>query len=195
MKRPNKTIITLISIPIVVLLFFAPNIYGYFQFKSYCSSEGGLRVYEHLEKNVGWWAKDYGDAHVAAQLKHVAFVRYKNMKDGNYYDLRYIGGNPQHESSFEVNPADQDKAIMYKWHYVNDIKYPSSPLIGGYKEEVLSFKNDKVLVSFTILGFAWFDSNRTPLSINSYQQCFNEGGEKSEDLSRSMREIITAFKD
>lgn len=194
MKQPNKTVITLISIPIVMLLFFSSNIYGYFRFKNYCSSEGGLHVYEKLEKNVGWWAKDYDAAHVAAQLKYVAFVRYEDKKSGNTYDLKYLGGNPQHESSFEVLPSNE-AVITYKWNYSSQIDMPSDSNMAFSRYEVLSFKNNSLVVSFNMFGYSWFNPDRTPLVTNIYESCFNEGGKSFKDLPRSMTEIITAFKD
>ena len=115
MKRPTKTIIALISIPIFILLFFAPNIYGYFRFKSYCSSEGGLRVYEQLEKNVGWLAKDEYDARAVSQLKDIGFVRYIDKNDGNEYDLRYTGNNPQRDSSFEKIFIEDNELTKYNF--------------------------------------------------------------------------------
>lgn len=190
----RKALIVITVIFLSIGLIFASNIYGYFRFKSYCSNEGGLHIYEQLEKNVGWWAKDYDAAHVAAQLRHVAFVRYKDVRSGNSYDLRYLGGNPQHENSFEVLPSDESKPITYKWNYNPHIDMLSGSNVTLSKYEVLNFKDDRVLVSFNMFGFSWFNSDKTPLVTNIYASCFNEGGKSFEDLPRSMLEIITTFK-
>ena len=39
---------------VLVGLYFASNIYGYYRFKSICAKEGGLKVYQPLQKGVGW---------------------------------------------------------------------------------------------------------------------------------------------
>jgi hypothetical protein len=197
MKMPSKFTLVLVGIPLAIMLsiasYFSSNIHGYFRFQHYCSSEGGLRVFEPLEKNVGWWAKDYNDAHVAAQLKYVAFARYKDEKDGVTYDLRYLGGDPQYDKAFEKIPADESKPLIYKWRYVAE-DVPNELRLGRSGYEVLDFKNERILARFHMFGYSAFDPSNTILGAPSGIGCFHEGGATFYDLPRSLTEIITAFK-
>ena len=170
MKRPTKTIIALISIPIFILLFFAPNIYGYFRFKSYCSSEGGLRVYEQLEKNVGWLAKDEYDARAVSQLKDIGFVRYIDKNDGNEYDLRYTGNNPQRDSSFEKKLADSSKSVEYIWNNIGDFLKDELRLKkSGY--EILDIKDKRVLAGYYSFYYSKFDGDHVIFGETVWDNC------------------------
>ena len=146
MKRPNKVSIALISIPIMLLLSFASNIYGYFRFQSYCSTDGGLRIYEKLEKNMGWWAKDKYDAKIVSQLKNVDFVRYTEKKDGNAYDLRFMGGNPNEEVSYQIAPADFSKELTYKWLSVYE-RLGENSRLDKFGQKIVRMSDDKILVT------------------------------------------------
>lgn len=193
MKQPNKIVIILVSIPILILLFFSTNIYGYFRFKSYCSSEGGLRVYEQLQKNVGWWAKDKYEAHVAAQLKYVGFVRYTDEKDGNTYDVRFIGKDPQRDSSFEKLPADQSKSTVYEWRHVSE--FVNNELrLGKFGYEILDIKSNNILARYYSWSYSKFDKTHTIFEGPSGVSCFNEGGKNLDNPSRWLIELNTSFK-
>lgn len=190
MRSFFKIMAYLSIIPLFIGLFFFSNIKGYYRFKDYCEKEGGLRVYEPLERNVGWLAKDKYDGRVVALLTCVGFVRYTDKKDGQTYDIRYISGDPQDDSSFEKNIADESKLFKYKWLHTSDLA--GELLIGrsGYAN------TDKLLVRFYMFGFSWFDTDRTPLSTTVKDSCFHEYYESSDDFpkSRSLKEIISAFK-
>lgn len=193
MKQPSKTVITLISIPIVVLLFFAPNIYGYFRFKSYCASEGGLRVYEPLEKNVGWLADDYDAAHMAAQLQYVEFVRYTDKKDNKTYDLRYIGNNPQRDSSFEKLPADESKKVIYRW--VNVSEFVEGELrLKRFGEKILDLNDLKVLTTYYMFSYSNLDINNTIFGAPSRSYCFNSQAGTMGEIDNWITSLNTAFK-
>lgn len=170
MTRLHKTVIALIGIPILILIFFIPNIYGYFQFKSYCASEGGLRVYEQLEKNVGWQTDDYESAQMAAQINHVAFVRYNDKKDGNSYDLKFIGGYPINEKTFDKKPADEKRPVKYKYedknqNYKNELRLRKSSVI------VTDVNTSKILVSYSWLNYSVYDRANTVLDGPSNIDC------------------------
>lgn len=111
MKRPSKPAIVLMSIPVVILLFFSSNIYGYFRFKHYCATEGGLKVYEKIERNVGWLAESRALAGNAAMIDGVLFGRYQDRRENIMYDVKYIGGDIRNESSYLFSVASDDKTI------------------------------------------------------------------------------------
>ncbi|MES2825659.1 MAG: hypothetical protein V4732_18810 [Pseudomonadota bacterium] len=180
-------------IPLLIGLLFFSNIKGYLRFKSYCSNEGGLRVYEPLEKNVGWVADDYDDAHVAAQLKHVGFVRYTEKKDGNTYDLRYLGGDPQHDSSFEKAPADESKPLAYKWRHVNGAIQDELRLSRSVFE-IINVNTNHVSTRFYMFWYHRFGRAHTLFDAPYPVSCFHERGSNFGDFPRSLREINTAFE-
>lgn len=76
MKAVAKFCGIVLAIFLLVVWFFFDNIKGYYTFKEYCEKEGGLTVYEPLEMNVGWLAKDETDARFTTSLDNVGYVRY-----------------------------------------------------------------------------------------------------------------------
>lgn len=97
----KKFLIIISIIFLSIFAFFFSNIKGYYRFKQYCEAEGGLRVYEPLEKNVGWLADDFENARLVALLDRGDFVRYTDKNGREIYDMRYLGGNPVSDSSYE----------------------------------------------------------------------------------------------
>jgi len=157
-------------IPLLIGLFFFSNFKGYYRFKNYCANEGGLRVYEQLNRDAGWWAESRYDAQVVAQLKYVEFVRYIDKKDGNAYDLRYVGGNPQRDSSFESIPSDVKKQIKYKWVRIRD-DIEDEIRLKKFGHQVLDAASDKILVSYYVLRYEIFDSQHLPLEVATMRFC------------------------
>src|SRR5437868_10592772 len=82
----KKFLIFISIIFLSIFAFFFSNIKGYYRFKQYCEAEGGLRVYEPLERNVGWAAKDKEHAAFTSVLDSVGFVRYiENDKELDHF--------------------------------------------------------------------------------------------------------------
>lgn len=192
MKPFFKFIVIVSIIPLLIGLYFFDNIKGYYRFKQYCAKEGGLRVYQPLEKSVGWWADDYDSAHMAAQLKYVAFVRYRDKKDGKEYDLTYMGGDPQRDSSFNKNSADQSKEIVYFWKNINK-KISGESRLMRYGEEILN-TNNKILVSYYMLGYEKFNRSHTLLDAPSEVYCFLESAKKVGEMDGWITALNTSFK-
>lgn len=163
-----------------VFAFFFSNIKGYYRFKQYCEAEGGLRVYEPLERNVGWLADDYNDAHVAAQLKYTGFVRYTDKEDGKAYDLKYLDGDPQHEKS------------VYKFKFLNEEVFNESRL-GKYGYEIHDLRNGEISVQYYMFGYSKFNRNNTLLGSPSGSSCFDEVG-RGDEPSLWHKKLDSAFK-
>jgi hypothetical protein len=53
-KKLSKIFIWPLGIALAIGLYFSENIRGYYRFKEICAKEGGLKVYQPLEKGVGW---------------------------------------------------------------------------------------------------------------------------------------------
>lgn len=170
MKPLIKLIVIVSTIPLLIGMYFFDNIKGYLRFKQYCANEGGLHIYEPLEKNVGWWAKDKYDARVAALLKYVDFVRYFDEKDGVSYDLRYLGGSPQRDSSFEKVLSDESKRVLYKWQYINEV-VPNELRLRKYGKKISNMNTNKNIVSYINFGYEKLDRDDTILDMPSEQYC------------------------
>lgn len=192
MVKFNKVTTTLMIVPFLILLFFSSNIYGYFRFKHYCSSEGGLRVYEKLERNAGWWAKNKYYAQIAASLDGVGFVRYKE-KNGALIDIRYIGGDLQSDDSFEAVPANELNGLAYNFQYINE-NILNELRLGRSGYEISDYKTNKILVRFHMFGYTKFDRDYVPLDMRISSSCFDENGSSLDDLPRSLKDLNTVFK-
>lgn len=194
MKKQNNFILALIFTAIAILLFFLPNIYGYFRFKSYCSSEGGLHVYERLERNVGWLADDFDDAHMASQLKYVGFVRYTDKKHDATYDLKYIGKDPQSDSSFEKILADESKKVKYKWIGVSDF-VDNEVRLKRFGEKIIDLNSGKVMATYYMFSYSEFDMKHTILGAPSRNYCFLSTARSIGEIDEWITALNTAFKD
>lgn len=168
----RKFLIIISVIFLSVFAFFFSNIKGYYRFKQYCEAEGGLRVYEPLERNVGWSAADYNDAHVAAQFNHTAFVRYEDK--GVVYDLRYLGGDPQFENSFERKNFNETNSVLYEIRSINYEGVEDVPRLYRFGYEVLDVKTKKILGAYYMFSYSIFDREKTILAGPSGIDCFHE---------------------
>ncbi|MFT7224169.1 MAG: hypothetical protein ACI82Z_001722 [Cellvibrionaceae bacterium] len=173
-----------ILIPASILLYFAENIKGYYRFKWYCENEGGLKIYEKLEKNVGWMAEDKLDAMAASHLKYVKFVRYPEKKEqGKLYDLVYQGGNPSSFKSHEITPANFTETIKYKWVVINS-KIENELRLEKYGYEIFYFENSNYIAKYYSFGYSIFNRKKTFLSAPSGSGCFNEPGMWKKEINK-----------
>lgn len=173
MKPFFKFIVIVSIIPLLIGLYFFGNIKGYYRFKHYCAKDGGLQVYESLEKGEGWWAKDEYEARVAAVLEHVGFVRYFDKKQSKIYDLRYLGGDPQLDSSFVTDLSDESKNILYKLNYINEA-VKNELRLRKYGYEISDFSTGRLLARFYMYSYSKFDRDKTVLDMPSGVTCFND---------------------
>src|SRR5690606_5791895 len=107
-KKPKipKWVWVSLLIPLLIGLYFAENIKGQFRFMQYCWKEGGLKVYEPLERGVGWEADSYYRAKSVASMDGVGFVRFYDNKKELYMDVIYVGGNVGLDSSYRAAAAN-----------------------------------------------------------------------------------------
>ena len=70
----------------VVIIWFWPNIQGYYRFKQYCAREGGLQVYGKVLPNQGWLAVGTDPQYYKSPfyLGKVAFVRYQDATGARF---------------------------------------------------------------------------------------------------------------
>lgn len=178
MRSFFKPIVFISIIPLLLIgLFFFDNIKGYYRFKIYCENEGGLRVYAPLEKNMGWWAKDKYDAEVVSQLKYVDFVRYTEKKDGKTYDLHYLGGNPNKNSSYQVELADFSKGVKYKWLSIYE-RIENESRLDKFGQKIVGVNDDEVFVTSYSLKYEFFNRDHMILDMAHKEYCPSMGTEK-----------------
>jgi hypothetical protein len=162
-----------ILIPASILLYFAENIKGYYRFKWYCENEGGLKVYEKLEKNVGWIAEDKSGARTASTFKGVPFVRYKEIKSNKrLFDIKYIGGNETSNSSFVSSEILSEKKIKYMWKNESQ-KIKNELRLKKITYEVVDINSKKNLLEINIFYYSIFDRNKTLLNAPSVVNCYS----------------------
>lgn len=193
MKQFFMVFSCILIIPLLITLFFFSNIKGYYRFKNYCSSEGGLHVYEKLEKNVAWWAKDKYEARELAILPEVGQVFFKDESNKFTYELKYTGGSFQSESSYSVTSADYDKEVRYEWKKVNQA-IPDESRLRLYGNEVYKTGSEKPIVMFYAYGYELFDRNKTIFDAPSEYYCHvDDSALQLDQLSLALKKIKEAF--
>lgn len=193
--RPFFKFIVVVSIiPLLIGLYFFDNIKGYWRFKQYCAKEGGLRVYQPLEKNVGWLAGDQEQAKAASLLAYVNYARYIDEYDGNAYDLRYLGGDSQLDTSYEIKPENRSNTPVYSWKSVGEeVKGELRMRRFGY--EVIKIEKSELSALYYSFSYSKFNRSKTILDIPSKVYCFTEYEKDSEGMYGWRVALNTASKD
>lgn len=158
-------------IPVLVLLYFSDNIYGYYRFKQYCENEGGLKIYKKANLNKGWLVEDYGDLLSILKFKEVAFVRYNDSKS---YDFFYNEGSRDRISSYNKTPENKSRSISYVWRVYKE------PVIGvdrltSSNFEVRDALTGEIFSVYKKFVYSILDRKKTLLASPSYVDCFKRG--------------------
>lgn len=173
---------------LVVILgwIFGDNLQGYNRYQDYCKKEGGLRVFQELERDVGWFASDVHEARTAAALSHVRFVRYREQQTSEEYDLRYIGGPLGLSSSYRAEKADISAEPIYVFRSVSEF-IPQERRLRRWGNEVVDIRSNRVVASYFSFTYSKFDPNRTLLGAPSNDSCFAAPGQWREALSQAFK--------
>lgn len=174
----NKAIrggVIAVGIVVAIAAYFGDNIRGYYRFKELCETEGGLKVFRPLLKNVGWQASSYEDARSAAHFTQIAFARFTDAKDGRSYDLRYLGGHPADDSSYEKLAAKPDTPVVYAWNWVAET-LPGEVRTSRSGLKVIDIATGKVQMQWLQIGYRTFDQDRTLLAAPSGNACHSWSG-------------------
>jgi hypothetical protein len=149
--------------------YFASNIKGYYRFKEICQKEGGLRVYQPLEKGVGWMV----DGSIGGTLTFFGASYSRTRKDdGNYYDtvLKTPFKQKYFEKDFETTLADLSKQPIYKLKSAyNEI--PNELRLSSHTTEVIEIATGKTLVAYRQFGYESFERKNTLLDAPSGNTC------------------------
>jgi hypothetical protein len=180
----SKKLLIIAAIPLLIMIYFFDNIKGQYRFMQYCKNEGGLRVYESVVRGVGWQAKDYYDARSAFQLEGVGFIRYIDTKgDKKTYDLRYMGGDRDSDSSYKKLTIDETKEINYVWT-IEISTVPSEVRLNKTSYKVFDNSNNKLVAIYNRFIYSQFDQDNSLFSVPSYVSCFKEKGKTFSELNK-----------
>lgn len=180
----SKKMLIIAAIPLLIMIYFFDNIKGQYRFMQYCKTEGGLRVYEPVVKGVGWQAKDYYDARSAFQLEGVGFIRYIDTKgDKKAYDLRYIGGDRNSDSSYKKFPIDETNKVNYLWA-IEISPVPSETRLIKTSYKVFDSRTNRLVAIYNRFIYSQFDQDSSLFSAPSYVSCFKERGKTFSELNK-----------
>lgn len=155
--------------------YFFDNIRGYYRFKELCAQEKNRQFINKVEPNVGWILDSGGelskyDAYFVAALPNVRFVRFQNYRDHQTYDVKYKGGDPGQDDSFEMLPSSSQEKVVYQWKNVAE-NFPNELRTSRYGHQVIDLRTKKVIVSLTNIGYSTFDRRHTLLDAPSGNTC------------------------
>lgn len=174
MRRVVKVALMVLTVPVAVLAWFAPNIHGYYRFQEICEKEGGLRIYGKLRKGEGWLADKYG-RYDPASFEGVPFVR-KPDSQGRVVDYKFKGGRPGDDRSYEATPADPSIAVAYQIKTVVRQPVPGELRLDRSGYEVSDVSTGQLLVRWYQFSYSRFDQNRTVLAAPSGVYCHLSNG-------------------
>lgn len=164
MRRVVKIALVVLAVPVAVLAYFAPNVHGYYRFKHFCETEGGLRIHHKLQKGVAWQAANHRGNSSIASHGTVPFIRVH--RNGQLLDVRYRGGPPDYDRSYDVVPADLAVSPGYEIGFVNE-RLPDELRLGRSGYEVREIKTGRLMVRWYQFGYGRFDQDRTLLAAPS----------------------------
>lgn len=153
---------------VLIGLYFASNIYGYYRFKSICAKEGGLKVYQPLQKGVGWLQGGGGGA--ALTMYGASFTRFK--KNSEFHDtiLKTPLKKVYFEMDFHSTPADLSNEITYELRNINSAVSDEVRLT-KFSTQVVDIKTHKVLVAYNYFQYETFVRANTLLDAPSASSC------------------------
>ena len=184
MPLAKKVTLVVISMSLLVFVYFFDNIKGQYRFMQYCKNEGGLHLYQRVNKNVGWEAKDYSSARSAFVMDYVGFVRYRSEEENNkLYDLYYKKNESDYGGSFEKYPSDEEKKVKYVWDI--EVTY----VVGESRLKKTTYMvSDKVSGETKVIfnRFVYSQFDRGIFSAPSYVYCFKK--ETPEELKKIFKD-------
>jgi hypothetical protein len=157
----------------VVIIWFWPNIQGYYRFKQYCAREGGLQVYGKVLPNQGWLAAGTDPDDYKRPLRYlekIAFVRYQDPS-GAKFDV-YAKNNPwPNGPDYMFELVDETKPVLYmlKSKFIRSL--PNELRLGRMRDEVFSISENRALIVFTDFQYEEFEYGKTFLGAPSGVHC------------------------
>lgn len=172
MNRFLKFIAWPAGIALLIGFYFSDNIRGYYRFKEICEKDAGLHVYQPLERNVGWTVRggQISDTGMPVYINEVAFVRYRNEKDGNLYDVYRAPKLKAGDPGYAQQPADMSKAILYEYRSVHK-DLSDEVRMGAWVMEFIDLRSSKIVATYSAFSYSKFNPNSTILGAGSGEFC------------------------
>jgi len=188
----KKLLFWMFGIALAIILFFSDNIWGFYRFKSICAEQGGLRVAEPLERNVGWMVKAGHVTYVEfpVGIPSVAFVRYRNERDGILYDVYKTQREKISEVGYEQRLADVRNPVIYEYRWSrhalrNEIRMSS------VLREVIDLRSGKVVSTYRTFSYSEFEPSRTPLAAPSGVTCPDDPPRIDEKTGKTLPSLLS----
>ncbi|WP_155739115.1 hypothetical protein [Ralstonia solanacearum] len=170
------TIVSIFSLFLVFFVFvfyFYDNFIGYYKFRGYCNGEAGVRIFARIEPNKGWEAGGKSSAKALAALRGVGFARYVDEQTKEEYDVIYLSGSVQRDSSFQIRPADARMSVAYTLRFVNQ-RLDNEIRLSKVGYEVVDVGRGSIVAHFYNFGYSLFDVDHTFLGAPSGVECFSD---------------------
>jgi hypothetical protein len=166
-QKPDSWKKPLITITSVIALWFvwkADVFWNYYEFKQLCAAEGGLKVYEKLEKGKGWdleQASEQVARSYLSRMPNIAFIRVPKANDspppliapGTLVDVRYLGAPALPTTSYSFEAADAALPVSYRIY--SDAIDEQDSRITRFWFEVRAKNTEKPMLRYTQLRFPW----------------------------------------
>lgn len=151
MKEPAKVFIKIMIWPIGFLLllslYFADNIKGYYRFKELCAKEAGLKVYQPLERDVGWFSDKNESGYLLYSYPGIAFVRYADKAQSLQDLIRTTEKKDSSDDGFRPEPADAVKQPLYGFRKTIE-EVPNESRMTRFKTTVTNLKSGQTVVVY-----------------------------------------------
>jgi hypothetical protein len=114
-----------------------------------------------LERDVGWLADgdDINRARHMIGFDAVAFVRYRNAADGQWYDLYRAKRLEVRDPGYAQQPADLSKPVLYQ-HKWSTKDFPNETRMSITKTEFIDLRTKQVVATYTEYGYSHFDTKK-----------------------------------
>lgn len=169
MKPLIKAFIWIAAIAALLGLYFASNIKGYNRFKEICEKDSGFTLTQKLTPDQGWMVDSEGDR-APFTYPQVAFLRFKNGKDGKTYDMYRQAKKKVEDPEYALKPADLTKQVKYKYQFSTG-RVSNETRIGFDKKEVFDVNTKQLLVSYKTYTYRLFDSDKTLFGFTIPYSC------------------------
>ena len=153
--RLLKLAIWPLAAALVIGLYFAVNIKGYYRFKELCAKEAGLKVSQPLERGVGWLAHKNEAGYLLYFYKDIAFVRYVDEAQNQQDLIRTNEKNRPSDNGFRQRPVDITKQPAYEFDKAIGTVSGEDRLT-KYQTTVTNLQNGKVSVAYQDFTYQLF---------------------------------------
>lgn len=135
--------------------YFADNIKGYYLFKKACTEEAGLKIYQPLKRDVGWFSEKNETAYLLYFYPGIAFVRFTDEAQSLRDLVRTVEKNDSSDSGFRQRPVDESKQPLYKFQKTIE-EIPKKNRITRFKTTVTDLQSGQISVAYQEFSYRIF---------------------------------------